>query len=64
MTVPGMTPILFWSATDIPDDDMSDMFADVGCCWWILWALKCSEQRLPTSDNAAAALLKINNTNY
>jgi len=24
----------------------------------MLWALKCSEQRLPTSDNAAAALLK------
>jgi hypothetical protein len=23
----------------------------------MLWALKCSEQRLPTSDNAAAALL-------
>ena len=62
MTVPGITPVLFWSATDIPDDDMSDMFADVGCCWWMLWALKCSEQRLPTSDNAAAALLKINNT--
>jgi hypothetical protein len=25
----------------------------------MLWALNCSEQRFPTSDNAAAALLKL-----
>ena len=32
ITVPGITPILFCSATDIPVVDISDIFEDAGCC--------------------------------
>lgn len=62
----AMAPLLFvlqalvCADTDNPVDDISDTLEGVGYCWWVLWALICSEQRLPTSANAAAALLQNN----